>query len=158
MVNKRKQERRRHRRYVLSNRIIAMIRSDSHQLDGIERMSKGEIAMAVIKSRPSRMGEIVEISRGGLSFSCVENDADISQSKEMDILFTDDDFYLSRLPFKTIKEKFIKAEAPFDVLNMTQLAVQFESLTENQRKKLDQLLDKYTSRRKWKSITQTSVG
>ncbi len=76
----------------------------------------------------------------------------------MDILFADEDFYLSRLPFKTIKEQVKKAEAPFDVLNMTRLAVQFESLTDNQRMKLDQLLDKYTSRSKWKSIAQTSVG
>lgn len=135
-----------------------MIRSDAHQLDGIDRMSKGEIAMAVIKSRPSRMGEIVEISRGGLSISCVENNADISKSKEMDILFTDDDFYLSRLPFKTINERFIKAEAPFDVFNMTQLAVQFEALTENQRKKLDQLLDKYTSRKNGKALRKQVWG
>ncbi len=135
-----------------------MIRSDSHKLDQIHRMSKGEIAMAVIKSKPGRMGEIMEISRGGLSFNCVANDADISQSKEMDILFTDDNFHLSRLPFKMVKERIVKAEPPFDVLNMTQLTVQFDSLTESQREKLDHLLEKYTSRKNGQIISKQVWG
>ncbi|MBT8342564.1 MAG: PilZ domain-containing protein [Desulfatitalea sp.] len=156
MKTTQKAERRRHKRYSMTNRMIAMVRSDSHQLEKIHRMSKGEIAMAVIKSKPQRMGEILEISRGGLSFRHIENDADISQFQELDILFTDDDFHLTRLPFYAVVERDVKSDAPFDVLTMKQLAVQFKPLSDRQQRQLDQLLERYTSQKKGKQVWGSS--
>ena len=142
-----KKERRQHRRYNMKNRIFAVIRSDSqqNQLDRINSMSKGEMALAVIKSKPPRMGEIVEISRDGLSFQHIENDTDISQFSEMDILYVDENFHLSRLPIKAVKETAIQGDAPFDVLSMKQLTVKFDGLSSKQQGQLDHLLKNFTS-------------
>ncbi len=140
-----KKERRQHKRYPVNNRVFAIVRSDNHLLERIESMSKGEIAMAIIKSKPPRMGEIVEISRSGLSFRYIATDRRLEQHCEMDILFIDEDFHLSRLPFQMIEDRSIASDLSFDVLRMKHLAVKFGGLTSKQKLKLDHLLKNYTS-------------
>ena len=140
-----KKERRQHKRYLINNRVFAIVRSDNHLLEQIETMSKGEIAMAIIKSKPPCMGEIVEISRSGLSFSYIATDRRLNQHCEMDILFLDEDFHLSHLPFQAIEDRSIASDSDFDVLRMKHLAVKFGGLTNKQKIKLDYLLKNYTS-------------
>lgn len=139
------QERRQHKRYKTRKRIFAVVCANVQQLEKIKSMSKGEIALAVMKSKPACMGEIVEISRNGLSFHHIDNGVDLSQFSEMDILYTDEDFHLSRLPFKTVKETAIEGDVPFDVLSMKRLTVQFEDLTPKQKGQIDHLLEHYTA-------------
>jgi hypothetical protein len=145
MTNKIEKDRRQYRRYRVSNRLFAIVRSDMHLFDRFESMSKGEIAMAIIKSKPTHMGEIVEISRGGLSFQYIDTDRILSQPCELDILFIDEDFHLSGLPFQAVEDRSIKSDAPFDVLRMKRLTVKFCGLTSKQKLKLDHLLKNYTS-------------
>ena len=138
-------DRRRHKRYPVNDRLFAIVSSDRHLLDRIENMSKGEIAMAIIKSKPSRMGEIVEISRSGLSFRYIATDRMLDHTCEMNILFIDKNFRLSRLPFQVMDDRSISSEPPFDVLRMRRFGVKFGGLTSRQKFKLDHLLKNYTS-------------
>ena len=138
-------DRRQFKRYFVKNRVFAVVRSNEHKLDGIENMSKGEIALAVIKSKPPKMGEIVEISKGGLSFTYIENEADLTQFREMDILFVDENFHLSRLPFIPVEDKAFDAEAPLNALAMKRLAVRFHGLTEKQKRQILHMLENYTT-------------
>lgn len=156
MAQNQNKERRHHKRYNMKNRIFAVIHSNVHheQLGKLKEMSKGELALAILKSKPARMGEIVEISQEGLSFQHVENDADITKFSEMDILYTDDDFHLSRLPIKAVKETAVEADVPFDVLSMTKLTVKFKGLTRKQKGQLNHLLENYVSPKK---TTRTSA-
>jgi len=139
------QDRRVHKRYFVKGRIFAVVRSKSHQLDYIENMSKGEIAFALIKSNPVRMGEIIEISRGGLSFSYIENKSKLAGISEMDILFAEKDFHLSRLPFKAVEDAVMQDESPFNALSMKRMTVRFKELTPQQKKKMEHLLKNYTT-------------
>lgn len=139
-------DRRRHKRYPMKNRIFAVVRSENYASYEVESMSKASVALAVLKSRPPRMGEIVEISRDGLTFQFLNEDAgQLHLDAEMDILFADEDFHLRRVPFRTIKETTVDSEAPFDVLTMRRLTVAFGGLTEKQQKKLRHVLKNYTS-------------
>lgn len=140
-----KPDRRNHKRYFVKNRVFAVVRSKDHLLDRIENMSKGQIALAVIKSKPPRMGEIVEISKGGLSFNYIENETDLSQFREMDILFTDENFHLRRLPFVPIEDKVLDNGSPLDALSMKRLTVRFHGLTEAQKRQLAHMLENYTT-------------
>lgn len=149
---------RENKRYYVKARIFAVIRSKNLQLDKIERMSKGEIAFAVIKSQPPKMGEITEISRGGLSFTYVENEADLSKFNEMDILFTDEDFHLSRIPFKPVEDTVIREDHHFQPLLMRRQTVKFDALSSKQIKKLDHMIKNYTTGEVHDNRLQTSVG
>lgn len=133
------------KRYYVKNRVFAVVRSKDHKLDRIDNLSKGEIAIAVIKSNSPRMGEIVEISKDGLSFTYIENDTDLAQFGEMDILFVDEDFHLSRLPFEPVEDSAFNAEAPFNALSMKRLTVRFGGLTDKQKIQINHLLENYTT-------------
>ena len=135
----------RSRRYTLKKNPFAVVRSKNHLLDKIDSLSKGEIAFTIIKSKPPRMGRIVEISRHGLTFDYIENDEICSSKAEMDILVVDDNFHIRRLPFELVKDALIESDMPFDSLTMKRMTVQFNSLTYHQKRKLDHFLEHYTS-------------
>ncbi|MGD8944884.1 MAG: hypothetical protein PVJ37_16580, partial [Desulfobacterales bacterium] len=61
-------ERRHHQRYGVRPGTFAVLRSTSIELSKIKDMSMGEIAFAVIKSKPIKMGRIINISTDGLAF------------------------------------------------------------------------------------------
>jgi hypothetical protein len=144
MIKTSKSDRRQYRRYLVKKRIFAVVRSENHQLRRIDRMSKGEIAFAVFKSNPPRMGEIIEISRGGLSFSYIENKADLSDFSEMDILFVDEDFHLTHLPFKPVEDTEIVDSKRIRTLQMKRQTVKFKKLSTRQKKQLEYILDNFT--------------
>jgi hypothetical protein len=135
----------RSRRSTLKKHSFAVVRSKNHLLDEIDSLSKGEIAFTVIKSKPPRMGRIVEISRNGLTFDYIENDEICSRKAEMDILVVDDNFHIRRLPFELVKDALLEADVPFNSLTMKRMTVQFNSLTYHQKRKLDHFLEHYTS-------------
>jgi hypothetical protein len=135
----------RSRRYPLKKHSFAVVRSNNHLLDEIDSLSKGEIAFTIIKSKPPRMGRIVEISRNGLTFDYIENDEACSRNAEMDILVVDDNFHIRRLPFELVKDALLESDVPFNSLTMKRMTVEFNSLTYQQKRKLDHFLEYYTS-------------
>jgi hypothetical protein len=145
MIKINRTDRRRHRRYFVKKRIFAVVRSENHQLNRIDRMSKGEIALAVFKSNPPRMGEIIEISRGGLSFSYIDKETDLSDFSEMDILFVDEDFHLTQLPFKPIGDTAIVDTNRIRTLEMKRQTVKFKNLSARQKKQLEYVLKNFTT-------------
>lgn len=146
MPNKdRDQDRREHRRYFAKNRLFAVVRSNDHQLKKIDNMSKGEIAFALLRSNPSKMGEIVEISRGGLTFHYIDNERDLKALGELDIIFAENDFHLSRLPFNKVEDAEVIDDSPFKALAMKRFTVKFRELTPKQKQEIDHLLSNYTT-------------
>jgi hypothetical protein len=139
-------ERRRHKRYRVKRLAFAVIRSQKAcEMGCIDRMSRGQVAMAVFKSKPAKMGQIIDLSEKGLSFSYIdENEEALDESKTIDILFADDNFYLARLPFQIIREFVIKNEFAYNPITMKRRSVAFYDLTPDQRAKLDYFINSHT--------------
>lgn len=145
MTPVKRQKQSRHKRFYAKDRVFAVVRPRNLKLKQLKKMSKGEAALAIIKSKPPKMGEIMEISRGGLSFSYIENETDLTNFNEMDILFVEKDFHLRRLPFVPIEDTAIKEDGYIDALAMKRLTVQFKGLTPYQKDQLDHVLEHYTT-------------
>ena len=64
---------------------------------------------------------------------------------EMDILFVDEDFHLSRVLFKPIEDSVIEDDAPFNALSMKRLTVQFTDLTPKQKLKIEHFIKNFTT-------------
>ncbi len=133
------------KRYFVKGRIFAVVRSNHHQLKQIKKMSQGEIAFAVIKSNPPRMGQIIEAGRDGLSFSYIENDEKLPITSEMDILFAEKDFHLSRLPFKSVEDTAMVQKKPFGTHPMKRMTIRFGKLTPYQKRRINHLLENFTT-------------
>ena len=81
-------------------------------------------------------GRINDISMGGLSFSYVEGEEWYHESKELDILFGENDFYLDKIPFETVSDTIIEKESPFSQITMRRCGVRFGKLTAEQQVQL----------------------
>ena len=103
-----------------------------------------EFAYAVLRPSSKKVGQIVDISRGGLSFRYPDTGEEHAESFELDIFLVGDDFYLDKIPFKTISERDMDIEMPDQSLTMKQCGVKFDALTIKQLEQLDILIGKYT--------------
>jgi hypothetical protein len=141
-------ERRKYKRYRAKKLTFAVVRSDcaACEIDCIDQMSRAEVALAVFKSKPAKMGQIDDLSLEGLSFSYIDDIADdLDESKTLDILFVDDNFFLTRLPFEIVQEYEIDDERTFSPITMRRRSVAFGNLTSDQRNKLDYFITSHTT-------------
>ena len=130
-------ERRQCRRFRVRERTFAVVRSaGSPAMRNIQRMNRAEIAVAVFKTKPAKMGQIIDLSSNGLAFSYFVIDENIEESNRLDILLAEDNFYLEDLHFITVREERLENEAPFNPIIMKLRGVRFVDLTEVQLKRL----------------------
>ena len=108
MINRRK-----HKRYRAKSGTFALLRSTSIELNKIRDMSMGQIGFAVIKSRPIKMGQIINISKNGLAFDYIERQSKTIEVFKLDILFAEDAYFLGKVLFRPIFDYAIDAEIPF---------------------------------------------
>jgi len=137
-------ERRRHKRFSSKNGAFAVVHSSGTSMNRFKKMSMGQIASAVYKSNPSKVGRIVDLSRGGLSFCYIDDHNSGADNLKMDILSAHDDFYLGRLPFKIVRDE--SAGAAYSPLKLKQQRVAFRELTSDQKRRLDDFLKNHMTR------------
>jgi hypothetical protein len=112
-----------------------------------ERFKVEKIAFAVLRNRVSKLGQIIDISRGGLAFHYIANQEWPEVSSELDILLASNNgFCLERLKFKTISDFKIANKSPYSSITVRRRGVQFEALTEHQTSHLLDFLRKHTVR------------
>ena len=141
---KKKTERRVHKRFSAKEKTFAMLRSDRCSLDQIKRMSMGEIACAVYNSKPAIMGQIVDMSQGGLSFDCIDKACPGGDSLKLDILSANDKFYIGRIKFKPVHELKSSNDPALSPIRMKKHGVQFVDLSFKQLSRLEKFLRKHT--------------
>jgi hypothetical protein len=134
-------ERRQAPRYTVKDHTFAVVRStESNDLKELGSMSRGQVGIALFKSRPAKMGQIKNLSLKGLCFNYIVNDENIPEGEEVDILLAEDNFYLGALPCRIVREKTETNELPFTPIVMRQRAVAFEGLTPEQVRTLKRFL------------------
>ena len=113
-----------------------MIRSTSSEPLEIGGMSMGSIGCAVYNSKPARLGEIDNISMGGLMFHHIGNKPQLNKAPVLDILLAECGFYLAGIRYKTITDVTIPGDGPGDPVEMWQVRLQFQNLERDQFSKL----------------------
>ena len=132
-------ERRKHKRYPMPRGTFVIIRNELDRLRNHSNMSIGEIAMVLYKSQPEVMGQVTEMSLGGLSFAghCVE--LPDAGHVELDLLMAEKGIYLHNLPYATVPVDFAgknKKKNPSVRTN----AIHFSKLDAEQKGQLRDLL------------------
>ncbi|MDJ0783348.1 MAG: hypothetical protein QNJ22_15330 [Desulfosarcinaceae bacterium] len=134
-------DRRQAPRYAVKEHTFAVVRStQSHDLQGLANMSHGQVGLALFKSKPAKMGQIMNLSLKGLCFNYIVNDDKIPEGNEVDILFAEDNFYLGALRCRIVREMVASNELPFTPIVMKQRAVAFEALKPEQEQALNHFL------------------
>ncbi|MBW1891217.1 MAG: hypothetical protein JRF32_13150 [Deltaproteobacteria bacterium] len=143
-TRKKKIEQRIHKRFSAKAKTFAVLRSEEPGLDQIKKMSMGEIACAVYNSKPARMGQIVDMSQGGLSFDYIDGDDTGKTHLKLDILSANEKFYMDKISFKSIRDVKTANELSFSPITMKKQGIQFVGLTFQQLSRLEKFLRKHT--------------
>jgi len=86
------------------------------------------------------LGQIIDISRGGLAFRYVASEARTNGSAVLNILTTDHRFCLEKIPAKIIRDSAMPGEFSFGSITLRHCAVQFGELTPGQKLDLEHFI------------------
>jgi hypothetical protein len=137
---KKRIEYRYHKRYQLTEDAFALIRPISTGPLKIRGKSMGCIACALFKAKPTKLGEIDNISMGGLMFQHADSKEQSNQALVLDILLADCGFYLSDIPFRRITDVVIPDEVFSDAIEIRQVRLQFQQLNTIQQAQLKEFI------------------
>jgi hypothetical protein len=123
MINTEKRiERREHRRFLVEEGVYALLKNDS-----------------------SKLGQIKNISRGGLAFNYIVNGEEMPESFKVDIFISGRGFYLKDLPSKKISDFHINNKLPFSTFAIRKVGIQFNELNQSQLSHLDNFMRDHTA-------------
>lgn len=112
-----------------------------------ERFLVPENAFVALYGLSIKVGKLVDISHGGLSFEHIYEDFSITNNKEMEISFWLEDFRLSKFPCQVVYDIVIPPAPELDFLtirlNSHRCGVKFKNLTDEQKEQLNQFIKKY---------------
>ena len=109
-----------------------------------KRHSAQDGAHAAILSNCPKMGQIINISKGGLAFRYVADGEQLNGTFQMDIFLNGNGFYLKKVPFKIISDFYIDNKVPFSAVTIRQCGGQFGELTLSQVSQLDYFIGNHT--------------
>lgn len=112
-----------------------------------ERFRPRDGAFAVLRPRwphSTKLGEIINVSRGGLAFRYVSGKDLSNESMELDICLPDEGFYMGKVPFDTISDLQETNKSPFSSGPHSRCGVQFGELTLNQVSQLEHFILHHT--------------
>lgn len=95
-------ERRKHKRYAMPRGTFAILRHAFDPLRNHQQMSIGEIAMVIYKSEPQVMGQVTNLSAGGIAFRGNTIGLPDSEKVQLDLLMTEQGIYLHNIPYAAV--------------------------------------------------------
>jgi len=101
-------------------------------------------AFAVLGPHSTKIGQIIDVSMGGVAFGYIAGKEPPDTSFELGILFAEDSFHLTKIPFKTISDQEAK-EVPFSTLTMRRCGLQYGKLTPSQISQLQHFIRNCTT-------------
>ena len=104
----------------------------------------GAFAVLAVECHFAKLGQIIDVSRGGLSFSYAGTEEWIGESLELGILFAEQKFRLDNVPFKTVSDFEMVGETPASDVVIRRRGVRFGGLTYEQKFELEQFIRRDT--------------
>jgi hypothetical protein len=109
-----------------------------------KRFKAAEGASAALVDQESRLGQIKDISLRGLSFRYIDSHEKLENASELKIILGKRGLYLDKVPFKKISDFEIESEFSFSMVKMRQIGLEFGVLTAEQKRQLEQFIQKHT--------------
>ena len=101
-------------------------------------------AFAAVRKKSNQLGQIQDISFGGLAFTYLANEGAINGARSLDIFVTKHRLYIKDIPFQLVRDNRVEKESPFSTVPVRQQGVQFGKLSSEQREQLLHLMQYHT--------------
>ena len=110
----------------------------------MKRFKVAEGAFAVLVNRGSKLGQIKDISKTGLSFRYIDSEEEQAEARELKIILGSGGLCVDKVPFKKVTDFGIKSEFIFSSIKMRQIGLQFGALTPEQQVRLSNFIQNHT--------------
>ncbi len=101
-------------------------------------------AYAAIRPHYNKIGQIIDVSRGGLAFRYMVCDSENDGSYELDIFLLGNGFHLDKVSVRMVSDQDMPKGVSPGSLNMRRCAVQFEELSQKESLQLDYFMENHT--------------
>ena len=102
-------------------------------------------AFAALMPDSTKLGQILDVGEGGLSFLYIDTGETANGSRELYIYVVDKEFYISKLPVKIVSDVRVPNKIPINPIVMRRQGVQFGELTPEQSFSLYSFIEDYTT-------------
>lgn len=92
-------------------------------------------AFAIVKNPRFKLGQIADMSLGGISFYHISG-KDFAEKIAVDILLADDDFYIANLPVSIVSDERVYLNQSVEKNAFKRCGLRFDELTSQQLSKL----------------------
>jgi len=99
---------------------------------------------AIVKNPSFKLGQIVDMSMGGISFYYISG-KEFTKKIAVDILLADDDFYIDNRPVSIVSDIQVHLNESLEQSSFKRCGLQFDELTSQQRSKLSCFIPKQDS-------------
>lgn len=110
----------------------------------MKRFKVAEGAFAALVNHGSKLGQIRDISKLGLSFRYIDSEEEHPDARELKIILGSGGLCVDRVPFKKVSDFEIKSEFRFSSIKMRQIGLQFGDLTPEQQVRLNNFIQNHT--------------
>ena len=122
-------------------------------MDGTERAERRkhrrfqvqDIAFAVLRNQGMALGQITDISLGGLAFHYIATKENDNGASELDILLAYNGLYMEKIRFKTISDFQIANRSPFTPIIMKRCGIKFVEIAGEQTSMLENFIRHHTT-------------
>jgi hypothetical protein len=101
-------------------------------------------AFAVLRNHVSRLGQIMDISRGGLALKYLADQGRVNGTFHLDIFSSGRGFLLKGIPFTVVSDFETDQDVPFGSVEVRRCGVRFGQLMDNQAILLQYFIDNHT--------------
>jgi len=120
-IRKRTQERRKHKRYDMKDVAFAILKAD----------------------REEELGQIINISMGGLVFHYFIGNRDFQTADRLDVLLADRGIHVEDIKFNVIEDYELVNELPFSSITKREQRVFFCDLSDEQKQGIDSFIRRH---------------
>ncbi len=110
-----------------------------------KRFAVKDVAFAVLKTdQDEELGQIVNVSMGGLAFQYFVGNREFTPSHRLDMLLADNQLHVDNIVFNLVEDQELVNELPFSSITKRQQRVCFKNLTEKQKAGIRHFIQNHT--------------
>lgn len=111
-----------------------------------QRFETKDVAFAILKTnREEELGQIVNISMGGLAFHYFIGNREFQPAERLDVLLADRGIHVENIKFRVVEDYELVNELPFSSITKREQRVLFNDLSDAQIQGIDSFIRRHTN-------------
>ncbi len=107
------------------------------------RFQAPQNAFTLLRGPEGKLGQIIDISKGGLAFRYVDNGKQPKRSFQLDIFLANNGFRLEKVSYRTVSDFEVSKQGLANSAIMRRCGVQFDELNQDHVSRLEYFIENY---------------